>query len=75
MVTEGMSYDKDDQESASGGNRRPQLHLVAQSEKVKSGASLPEAATTELREMIQSLQEKNLRGTSKPSQEDLPPAA
>lgn len=70
-----MSCDKDDQESTTGGNYRPQLHLAAQSEKEKSGASLPEAAMTELRESIRLLQEKEPRRRNKHSNEDLPPAA
>ncbi len=70
-----MSCDKDDQESTSGGNFRPQLHLVAPSEKEKSGTSLPEAATTELRELIQSLLEKEPRKRNNHSDEDLLPAA
>jgi len=70
-----MSYDKDDQEPVSGGNQRPHLHLIAPSGKEKSGTSLPETVAMELRELIQSLQEKEPRVKSKSSNEDLPPAA
>jgi len=70
-----MSYDNDYQESVSGENQRPHLHLAAHSEKEKGGTFLPEAAATELRELIQSLREEEPRGRNKPSNEDLPPAA
>ncbi len=70
-----MTCDKDKRESASYCIHHHRLRLVAQPEKERDGRLLHEAAAAELHELIQSLQEKELRGRKKTSDEDLPPAA
>ncbi len=68
-----MSCDKDDQEPVSLHKQRLHLHLIAHSEKQKSGTSLPEEAANELRELMAEVQHRVPR--QKIEDDLLPPAA